>query len=153
MKEHSYSKKLKVPEYGFWFPSTVLGSRVWIFEKIGKNFLDLKKNLSDKNQRIGGSGLLPPPLIRSPFTRSGIINAYVKASIMFVKQEKTESENQEIIKEYFDICNTKLDENNFERIPEYDSYKRFSYSIQAHQNGKILNHKHASLQNQDLSSF
>ena len=31
-----------------------------------------------------------------------------------------------------------FDENNFERIPEYDSYKRFSYSIQAHQNGKIF---------------
>ena len=31
-----------------------------------------------------------------------------------------------------------FDENNFERIPEYDSYKRFAYSIKAYQNGKIF---------------
>ena len=47
MKEHSYFMKLKVPEYGFKFPSMVLGSRVRILEKkkakITK-FLDLKKN-------------------------------------------------------------------------------------------------------------
>ena len=103
------------------------------YYKYKNKYLDLKKKLSDENQRIGGSGLLPPPLIRSPFTRSGIINAYVKASIMFVKQEKTESENQEIIKEYFDICNTKLDENSFERIT-FDEFNQL-------RNDRISNNK------------
>ena len=46
MKEHSYFMKLEVPVYVFRFPSVILGSRVRILEKIGKNhwILRLEKN-------------------------------------------------------------------------------------------------------------
>ena len=31
-----------------------------------------------------------------------------------------------------------FNENNFQRISEYDSYQRFSYTMSAHQNGKMF---------------
>ena len=83
------------------------------YYKYKNKYLDLK-NKSIKI--VGGSGLVPPPLIRSPFTRSGIIIACIRASIMYVKKENADSENQNIIREYFDICNTKLGENGFQEI-------------------------------------
>ena len=80
MKEHSYFMKLEVPVYVFRFPSMVLGSRVRILEKIGKNhwITDLKKktilNLSWKINihQISSKNLVSVKLLTDSWQTSDI---------------------------------------------------------------------------------